>query len=243
MTLTVRAVGAALDRIDGPDKVRGTATYAFEQLVDHPAYVYPVQATIAVGRITGVDTSAATAVPGVLDVLTYRNAPRLASTDDLEMAILQVDRIDFRGQFVGCVIAETPEIARQAAALVRLQYEQRPHDVELSAERDDLYAPLQLNAEYHIATNADVGSVQVHFLAEDDPYVNPMGSKGIGEVGIVGAAAAIVNAAYHATGIRVRDLPLTLDKLLLPSLRQPSATPVEYRIAVAVGQGRMPNSP
>jgi xanthine dehydrogenase YagR molybdenum-binding subunit len=69
-------------------------------------------------------------------------------------------------------------------------------------------------AEYHIATNADVGSVEVHFLPEDDPYVNPVGSKGIGELGIVGTAAAIANAVYHATGIRVRDLPITLDKLL-----------------------------
>jgi xanthine dehydrogenase YagR molybdenum-binding subunit len=69
-------------------------------------------------------------------------------------------------------------------------------------------------AEYHIATNADVGAVDVHFLAEDDPYVNPMGAKGIGELGIVGTAAAIANAVHHATGIRVRDLPITLDKLL-----------------------------
>jgi xanthine dehydrogenase YagR molybdenum-binding subunit len=76
------------------------------------------------------------------------------------------------------------------------------------------YVANQDFAEYHIATNADVGSVQVHFLAEDDPYVNPMGSKGIGELGIVGTAAAIANAAYHATGIRVRDLPITLDKVM-----------------------------
>jgi xanthine dehydrogenase YagR molybdenum-binding subunit len=69
-------------------------------------------------------------------------------------------------------------------------------------------------ATYHIAANADVGAVEVAFLPEDDPYVNPMGSKGIGELGIVGTAAAIANAAYHATGIRVRDLPITLDKLL-----------------------------
>jgi xanthine dehydrogenase YagR molybdenum-binding subunit len=69
-------------------------------------------------------------------------------------------------------------------------------------------------AEYHIAANADVGSIEVHFLPEDDPHVNPMGSKGIGELGIVGTAAAIANAVYHATGIRVRDLPITLDKLL-----------------------------
>ncbi len=69
-------------------------------------------------------------------------------------------------------------------------------------------------AEYHIATNADVGTVDVTWIDEEDPHVNPMGSKGIGELGIVGAAAAIANAVYHATGIRVRDLPITLDKLL-----------------------------
>ncbi|WP_239075416.1 hypothetical protein [Planosporangium flavigriseum] len=69
-------------------------------------------------------------------------------------------------------------------------------------------------AEYHIATNSDVGSVEAYWVDEDDPYVNPMGTKGLGEVGIVGTAAAIANAVHHATGIRVRDLPITLDKLL-----------------------------
>ncbi len=52
------------------------------------------------------------------------------------------------------------------------------------------------------------------WVEEDDPHVNPIGVKGIGEIGIVGTAAAIANAVYHATGIRVRDLPITLDKLL-----------------------------
>ncbi len=69
-------------------------------------------------------------------------------------------------------------------------------------------------AEYHIATNADVGQVEVDWIDEDDPYVNPMGSKGIGEIGICGTAAAVANGAHHATGVRVRDLPLTLDKFL-----------------------------
>jgi xanthine dehydrogenase YagR molybdenum-binding subunit len=69
-------------------------------------------------------------------------------------------------------------------------------------------------AGYHIAANADVGSIEVHWLDEVDPYSNPMGSKGIGEIGIVGTGAAIANAVHHATGIRVRDLPITLDKLL-----------------------------
>jgi xanthine dehydrogenase YagR molybdenum-binding subunit len=65
---------------------------------------------------------------------------------------------------------------------------------------------------YHIAANADVGSIEVHWLDEPDTYVSPMGVKGLGEVGIVGTAAAIANVVYHATGIRVRDLPITLNK-------------------------------
>ncbi len=69
-------------------------------------------------------------------------------------------------------------------------------------------------AEYHIATNADVGSVEVHWIDEHDPHVNPMGAKGIGEIGMTGTAAAIASAVHHATGVRVRDLPIRLDKLL-----------------------------
>ena len=69
-------------------------------------------------------------------------------------------------------------------------------------------------AAYHIATNTDVGTVDVAWIDEDDPHVDPMGAKGLGEIGIVGTAAAIANAVHHATGIRVRDLPITLDKLL-----------------------------
>jgi xanthine dehydrogenase YagR molybdenum-binding subunit len=69
-------------------------------------------------------------------------------------------------------------------------------------------------AEYHITVNADVGDLQAHWLDEHDPYVNAMGSKGIGEIGITGTAAAVVNAVHHATGVRVRHLPVTLDKVL-----------------------------
>jgi xanthine dehydrogenase YagR molybdenum-binding subunit len=69
-------------------------------------------------------------------------------------------------------------------------------------------------AEYHIATNADVRDIEAHWIDEHDPYVNAMGSKGIGEIGIVGTAAAVSNAIWHATGVRVRSLPITLDKVL-----------------------------
>ncbi|MDT7803161.1 MAG: xanthine dehydrogenase YagR molybdenum-binding subunit [Actinomycetota bacterium] len=69
-------------------------------------------------------------------------------------------------------------------------------------------------AEYHIAANADVADLRADWIDEHDPHLNPMGSKGIGEIGIVGTAAAVANAVFHATGVRVRDLPITLDKVL-----------------------------
>jgi xanthine dehydrogenase YagR molybdenum-binding subunit len=145
MTTTIpatRAIGTPRDRVDGPDKVRGTARYAFEQPVDNPAYLYPVQATIAAGRITGIDTSAAEAEPGVLAVLTHENAPKLAWADDLEIAVLHTDQIRFRGQVVGAVVAETSEVARHAAGLVRVSYEQRAHDVVLRPGHPGLHKPL-----------------------------------------------------------------------------------------------------
>jgi len=69
-------------------------------------------------------------------------------------------------------------------------------------------------AEYHVPVNADIGAIDIVVVDEDDPHVNPLGAKGIGEIGITGVGAAIANAVYHATGKRVRDLPITLDKLL-----------------------------
>ena len=69
-------------------------------------------------------------------------------------------------------------------------------------------------AEYHVPVNADIQDIQVIFVEEPDELVNPMGIKGVGEIGIVGVAAAIANAIYHSTGKRVRDLPITLDKVM-----------------------------
>jgi xanthine dehydrogenase YagR molybdenum-binding subunit len=69
-------------------------------------------------------------------------------------------------------------------------------------------------ASYHVAVNADVGAMDVVFLDEADPHGSPLGSKGIGELGICGAGAAVVNAINNATGARIRDFPATPDKLL-----------------------------
>ncbi|WP_210522176.1 xanthine dehydrogenase family protein molybdopterin-binding subunit [Hymenobacter terricola] len=69
-------------------------------------------------------------------------------------------------------------------------------------------------AEYHVPVNADIHDIDVIFVHEEDAAVNPLGIKGLGEVGLLGVAAAVANAIYHATGKRVRDLPITIDKLL-----------------------------
>lgn len=68
--------------------------------------------------------------------------------------------------------------------------------------------------EYHVPVNADIPDIDIHMIEENDPHVNPIGTKGIGEIGITGVAAAIANAVYHATGKRIRDLPITPDKVM-----------------------------
>jgi xanthine dehydrogenase YagR molybdenum-binding subunit len=182
MSVDTRAIGAPLDRLDGPVKVRGAATYAFEWPVEHPAYLYPLQAEIAAGRITRVDPAAALAEPGVLAVLTHENAPRLAAAGDAEVAVLQSDQVAFRGQFVGGVIAETSEVARDAAGLVRVDYEERAHDVDLRADRDDLAKPV--NAAYFGAGGGE--------LQDGSPA-----DTGVGDVdAALGSAAVRLDPTY-----------------------------------------------
>ncbi len=69
-------------------------------------------------------------------------------------------------------------------------------------------------AEYHVPTNADIGAIEVAFVPENDTAFNELGARGIGEIGITGVTGLVANAVWHATGRRIRELPITLDKLL-----------------------------
>ena len=69
-------------------------------------------------------------------------------------------------------------------------------------------------AEYHVPSHADVDAIEVIFIDEQDDKVSPLEVKGLGEIGIVGTAAAIANAIFHATGKRIREFPITIDKIL-----------------------------
>ncbi len=77
--------------------------------------------------------------------------------------------------------------------------------------------PMNANlAEYHVPVNADVPSLEAILVEEHDPHVNALGIKGVGEIGITGTAGAVANAVWHATGLRVRKFPITLDRLIGP---------------------------
>jgi xanthine dehydrogenase YagR molybdenum-binding subunit len=170
------AIGTPMERLDGPAKVTGAAPYAFEHTVERPAYLYPVEASIARGRVRAIDARPAEALDGVLVVLTHLNAPRLASADDRDLWVLQSDEVAYRGQFIGAVVADSSEVAREAARLVEVAYEQQPHDVDLSAERGDLYTPERVNAGYE--TDTSDGDVEAAIAAAavtvDETYTTPM---------------------------------------------------------------------
>ncbi len=88
---------------------------------------------------------------------------------------------------------------------------------------------------YLVPVNADIPSVEIILVDEHDEHVNPLGIKGIGEIGNVGSAAAVANAVYHATGKRVRDLPIAPEKLLGVALRIASSGPRTRRVEARTG--------
>ncbi|MDF1606249.1 xanthine dehydrogenase family protein molybdopterin-binding subunit [Nocardioides sp. YIM 152315] len=158
--LRVHSVGSRLDRVDGIEKVTGRATYAVEHgesagIVD-PLHVWLVQSTVARGRVVGVDSRAALAHPDVVGVVDHTSSPRLADTDNGELAILQDAEVHFRGQIVALVLAETPEAAREGAALVEVSYDEEPHEAELR-EDNATHRPDSVNPD--MDTDTDEGDV------------------------------------------------------------------------------------
>jgi xanthine dehydrogenase YagR molybdenum-binding subunit len=174
-TTFTEAVGAAMTRIEGREKVTGQAQYAFEQHLEGMAYAWIVQATVAKGRVRGVDTGAALAVPGAVAVLWHDSAPRVASDDDLELAVLQRPEVGYRGQIVAVAVAESLEAAREAAEAVRVDYDAEPHDVVLRADHPGLYKPDHVNPSYQ--TDTEQGDVDAALasaaVSVDATYTTP----------------------------------------------------------------------
>ncbi|MFE5876424.1 xanthine dehydrogenase family protein molybdopterin-binding subunit [Rhodococcus sp. NPDC056506] len=168
-------LGNPIERVDGYAKVTGSALYAFEHPVENPTYLHAVQATVARGRVVSMKTELAEALQGVIAVITVFDAPHLADTEDRELSVLQDPAVHFRGQFIGAVIAETPETARHAAGLVQVKYDELPHDSELRSDRDDLYAPEDVNG---FPTDTTTGDIESAFtdaeVTIDQTYTTPL---------------------------------------------------------------------
>src|SRR4029077_20924519 len=139
-------IGTATSRVDGIAKVTGAARYAAEFNLPGLAHGSMVAATIAKGRITRIDAAAALQVEGVIAVLTHENRPPLPDNDQAYKDDVAPDgspfrplydgRILFNGQPIALVVAETSEIARFAASLVHVEYQQEPHVTDLYRQRD-----------------------------------------------------------------------------------------------------------
>jgi xanthine dehydrogenase YagR molybdenum-binding subunit len=139
-------IGTSQSRIDGVKKVTGAAKYAAEFNAPGLAYGSIVASTIAKGRITRIDTSGAKRIAGVIDVITHQNRPSMADNDEAykddlappgsPFRPLYDDRVMFNGQPIALVVAETSEVARDAASRVRVEYAEEPHVTDLFQQLD-----------------------------------------------------------------------------------------------------------
>jgi xanthine dehydrogenase YagR molybdenum-binding subunit len=150
--------GMPVSRVDGRAKVTGSAQYAAEHGAPDLCYGVAVNSTAARGRIKAIDTAAAKAVPGVIDVLTHENRPKMRANDlaykDMTAPSgspfrpLFSDQVFYSGQPVALVVAETFEAARHAAMLVQVSYDVQEHDTRLLARLDQAYKPRPMKAGF-----------------------------------------------------------------------------------------------
>src|SRR5215470_6212243 len=144
-------IGNPISRADGRAKVTGAAKYAAEFNTPGIAYASVVSSTIAKGRILRIDTSAALRVKGVIDVLTHQHRPPMADTDQgyhddvapeggSPFRPLYDGNVKFNGQPVAIVIADSSEIARGAASLVRVEFAPQGHATDLEREQANTFA-------------------------------------------------------------------------------------------------------
>ncbi len=144
-------IGKPIARVDGRLKVTGKAPYAYEvqEAPGAPAYGFIVEATIAKGRIADIDASAAETAPGVLMVMTHRNAPKQGAWGPVDAKDrfarsspqLASDRVRYYGEAVAFVVAESFEVARAAAKLVRVRYAVEPGEFDMAAAQGKAETP------------------------------------------------------------------------------------------------------
>ena len=152
-------IGQAISRIDGLLKVTGTATYATDYKLDNIAHGIIFKSTIAAGKIADIDTADAEKATGVLAVITHKNAPKLNVAGGIRGgALLQSPEIEFYGQHIGVVVAETFEQARYAASLIKVTYDKASSKVDFDKHASEAVLPKGNNSG-----DAKRGDVEVVF--------------------------------------------------------------------------------
>ncbi|GAB3314514.1 xanthine dehydrogenase family protein molybdopterin-binding subunit [Larkinella ripae] len=137
-----KLTGTPVNRIDGILKVTGKAAYSTDYPVKNMAYAVVFKSTIAAGKIRSIDTAAAEKAPGVLAVITHQNAPKLDTEGGIRGgALLQSPVIEFYGQHIGLVVAETFEQARHATRLVKVAYEKTGAKIDFDKLADKAVRP------------------------------------------------------------------------------------------------------
>ena len=135
-------VGLGMNRIDGLLKVTGAASYATDYAIKNPAHAVVFKSEIAAGKILEIDTGAAEKSVGVLTVITHKNAPKLNEKGGIRGgAFLQSPNIEFHGQHIGVVVAETDEQARFAARLIKVNYEKAEAKVDFEKHEKEAARP------------------------------------------------------------------------------------------------------
>ncbi|MEU0075998.1 xanthine dehydrogenase family protein molybdopterin-binding subunit [Streptomyces sp. NPDC006332] len=169
------AVGAPLSRVDGRLKVTGKALYAVDHAIDGAVHAVVVDSSIGLGHITGIDTRAALAHPGVLKVISHLNAPKLpyqrsplpTSPQGERLHVFQDDKVHFHGQPVAVVVATTLEAAQHGASLLKVTYDAQSPSTDMAhakagepfaysrgdADKALEAAAVRLEMTYHLARN------------------------------------------------------------------------------------------
>ena len=172
-----RIVGRATPRIDGPLKTTGTAPYAYEHhdVTPAPAVGYVVGAGIAKGRVAAMDLTAARQAPGVIAIVTARNAGKLAKGSKNTAKLLGGPQVDHYHQALAVVVAETFEQARAAAALIAIRYEAALGRFSLAEQKP--HAPLAKGDGMGGQAHTRVGNFDAAFakapVQMDATYTSP----------------------------------------------------------------------
>jgi xanthine dehydrogenase YagR molybdenum-binding subunit len=204
-----RAVGQPLSRVDGPLKVTGRARFAAEIPLENLSYAALVYSSIARGTIASVDTAEPEAAPGVLLVMTYKNAPRLKPPPIMvadakgaaasKLPVMQDATIRWNGEPVACVVAQTQEQADHAAALVRVAYGAEPARTSFNSAKLNAKAPDNILGE---ASQIAVGDAESALAKApfriDETYTTPRYNHGAIEL-------HAVTVAWEDGGLLVHD--------------------------------------